>query len=95
MTEEKKLKVAPAATEKTEQPSYEELKNYCDQLMMQRNQLGQRLQQVTNVLNKMPWLFEVLKAKEMFSENFVKRCANEIEEIMTPPEEANKENNKD
>ena len=95
MAEEKKLKVASKATNEVEQPSYEELKNYCDQLMMQRNQLGQKLQQITNILNKLPWLFEVLKVKEMFSESFVKKCADEIENIMTPPEDTDKETNKD
>ena len=93
MTEEKKLNAGNAAEPK--QPTYEELKNYCDQLMIQRNQLGQRLQQVTNVLNKLPWLFEVIKAREVFNKDFVERCINEIEGIMTPPEEGDKEDNKD
>jgi hypothetical protein len=93
MAEEKKLNAGNAAEPK--QPTYEELKNYCDQLMIQRNQLGQRLQQVTNVLNKLPWLFEVIKAREVFNKDFVERCVNEIEEIMTPPEEGDKEDNKD
>ena len=93
MAEQKKLDAVNAAEPK--QPTYEELKNYCDQLMIQRNQLGQRLQQVTNVINKLPWLFEVIKAKEVFNKDFVKMCINEIEEIMTPPEDEDKEDNKD
>ena len=78
-------------------PTYEELKNYCDQLLMQRNQLAQKLQQITNILNKMPWLFEVIKAHDFFNEEFVQRCAQEIEDIMTPPaeEEAEKEDKKE
>jgi dynactin complex subunit len=93
MAEEKKLNAGNAAEPK--QPTYEELKNYCDQLMIQRNQLGQRLQQVTNVLNKLPWLLEVIKARDVFNKDFVERCVSEIEEIMTPPEEGDKEDNKD
>ena len=93
MAEVKKLNADNTAEPK--QPTYEELKNYCDQLMIQRNQLGQRLQQVTNVLNKLPWLFEVIKARDVFNKDFVERCVNEIEEIMTPPEEGDKEDSKD
>ena len=93
MAEEKKLNAGNAAEPK--QPTYEELKNYCDQLMIQRNQLGQRLQQVTNVLNKLPWLFEVIKARDVFNKDFVERCVNEIEGIMTPPEDGDKEDSKD
>ena len=92
MAEEKKLSIN--ATEKT-QPSYDELKNYCDQLMMQRNQLGQRLQQVSNVINKLPWLFEVVKLREVFNDTFVNQCINEIESIMTPPEEEENVETKD
>jgi len=92
MAVEKKLDAAINAAE-PKQPSYEELKNYCDQLMIQRNQLSQRLQQVTNVINKLPWLFEVVKTKDTFNETFVKMCVREIEEIMTPPEE--NQDNKD
>lgn len=85
MAIEKKL----GSVDNTEQekPTYEELKNYCDQLMIQRNQLGQKLQQITNVVNKLPWLFEVLKEASFFEESFVKLCAKEITEIMTPPED--------
>ena len=88
---EKKLNIN---AEKT-QPSYDELKNYCDQLMMQRNQLGQRLQQVSNVINKLPWLFEVVKLREVFNDTFVNQCINEIESIMTPPEEEENVETKD
>lgn len=93
MAEEKKLNAGNAA--EPTQPTYEELKNYCDQLMIQRNQLGQRLQQITNILNKLPWLFEVIKARDVFNKDFVERCVNEIEGIMTPPEEGDKEDSKD
>lgn len=67
------------------QPSYEELKNYCNQLMMQRNQMANQLNQITNVVNKLPWLFEVVKNQSSFNPTFVKLCVEEIESIMTPP----------
>lgn len=67
------------------QPTYEELKNYCNQLMMQRNQIADQLNQITNVVNKLPWLFEVVKNQSSFNPTFVKLCVEEIETIMTPP----------
>lgn len=75
-----------------EQPTYEELKNYCNQLMMQRNQIVaqrdqivQQLNQITNVINKLPWLFEVVKNQSAFNGDFVQFCIREIEAILTPP----------
>jgi hypothetical protein len=94
MAEIKKLDTNVSNNNATEgeQPSYEELKDYCNQLLMQRNQLRSKLLQVTNVLNKLPWLFEVLKAKELFKKDFVDKCVLEIEEIMTPPKEEQESN---
>jgi hypothetical protein len=77
------------------QPTYEELKNYCNQLMMQRNQIANQLNQITNVVNKLPWLFEVVKNQSSFNPTFVKLCVEEIETIMTPPPaEENKDTDK-
>lgn len=84
--EEKKLANSTNSTN-PEQPTYEQLKDWCNQLLIQRNQLNQRLNQVSNVMNKLPWLFETLKLKESFSAEFVQRCVEEIEFIMTPPSE--------
>lgn len=86
--EEKKLKTeGTSKSTKPEQPTYEQLKDWCNQLLTQRNQLGQRLNQLTNVVNKLPWLFEVLKSKDLFEKDFVQKCIDEIEFIMYPPEE--------
>ena len=87
MAVEKKLE----APEEVVKPSYEELKNWCDQLMVQRNQLSQKLQQVTSVVNKLPWLFEVVNHREAFPSEFVDMCIKEIEMIMTPPQEESEE----
>lgn len=96
MAEEKKLNVAVNNTERKE-PTYEELKNWCDQLMMQRNQVAQRLNQVTDVINMLPWLFEVIKAKEFFETEFVDYCKDTIKAILLPPptKEEPKEETKD
>ena len=71
--------------QEAKQPTYEELKNYCNQLMMQRNQIANQLNQMTDIINKLPWLFEVIKNQSSFNPNFVKSCVEEIESIMTPP----------
>lgn len=83
--EDKKLKVENSEEKKV--PSYDDLKNYCNQLLMQRNQLAEKLNQITNVLNKLPWLFKVLEYSKMFNDTFVGECINEIELMLTPPEQ--------
>ena len=98
MAEEKKLNRLSNKekdTQEVQQPTYEELKNYCDQIMMQRNQLAQKLQQITSIVNKLPWLFEVIKSRDVFNTAFVKKCVNEVEEIMIPPSEDEEPINKD
>jgi hypothetical protein len=60
---------------------------------MQRNQAIEKLRQITDVLNKLPWLFKVLEYKDVFPETFVDDCIKEVTYIMTPPvEEDNKAN---
>lgn len=86
MAEEKKLDAATVATERKE-PTYEELKNWCDQLMMQRNQVAQKLNQITDIINMLPWLFKVLEVRDSFDSEFVDFCKNTIKVILLPPEE--------
>ena len=82
-------------------PTYEELKMYCNQLLMQRNQVAERLDEITDIVNKLPWLFEVIKNASSFNEDFVYQCIDEIEHILTPPkaqgdkEEPEKESKED
>lgn len=84
--------------ETKKKPSYEELNNYCNQLMMQRNQLKEQydkaireLNQLDSVLTKLPWLFKVLELENHFDPDFVISCADEIQLIMTPPAQEPKE----
>lgn len=102
MGETKKVSEASEQQENTasNMPTYEQLKNWCDQLLMQRNQLAERLGQITEIHNKLPWLFKVIENKEVFDTDFVQSCVKEITLIMTPPEQpeqtddsATKENN--
>ena len=67
---------------------------------MQRNQIAERLNEVTDVVNKLPWLFKVIENASSFNDSFVKQCIAEVEAIMTPPPapekgEAKKEDNKE
>lgn len=72
--------------ENKEKISYEQLNDYCNQLMMQNRQLSQRLNQVMNIHTKLPFLFEVLKSERSFEMEFVDKCAKEIETILNPME---------
>lgn len=79
------------AMEEKKEPTYEQLKNWCDQLMMQRNQLAERLNNITDVVNKLPWLFKAVEHKNAFPSKFIESCVQEIVLIMTPPEEEQKD----
>lgn len=68
-----------------EKPTVEQLENYCNQLLSQRNQLAQQLEAVRNVLNKLPFLFKVVENSDKFGEEFTNLCIEEIKLIMTPP----------
>lgn len=72
---------------KSEKLSYEQLEDVARQLSEQLRQARERIGQMGGVLARLPYLFEVTKAKEgVFSTDFVITCAKEIEDIMTIPE---------
>lgn len=84
--EDKKAKQVSMDTE-VKQPTVEELKNFCNQLLSQRNELASKLQEITAVLNKLPWLFKVLEYKDFFDAKFIEGCVKEIEILVAPYEE--------
>ena len=93
---EEEVKKDVVATEESNKPTYEQLKNWLDQVVAQRNQVAEKLNQVTNIINKLPWLFRVIENKDSFTPEFVTVCANEIVDIMTvTPEEKAEEDNKE
>lgn len=75
--------------EDIKKPSYEELNDYCNQLMMQNRQLNNKLMQVMDVQNKIPFLFKVLEYAEYFTSDYINAVVDEIQLIMPPynPEE--------
>ena len=79
-------------SQKNNEPTYEQLKNWLDQVVAQRNQVAEKLRQVTEVINKLPWLFKVLENKDLFDTQFVGDCVEEITYILTPPKEEEADN---
>ena len=85
MEEIKDKGVKTPKSKEVTKPTYEQLENWCNQLLMQRNQVAKELRQVTDIVNKLPWLFKVLENKDFFSGEFLDTCIKEIVDIMTPP----------
>ena len=74
-----------------EKPTYEQLNNWCNQLMQQRNEAYKEIQNLTSAYQILPYLFEVVKAKDVFSEKFVAQCINNIENLLSLDDTENKE----
>lgn len=70
-----------------EKPSYEELNDYCNQLMMQNRQLMNKLNQVMAAQNKLSYLLEVVKIPEAFDNEFITKCTAEIQDMLYPKAE--------
>ena len=72
-------------------PSYEELNNFCNQLMMQNRELGRKLNEVGSAVTKLPFLFNVLNYSNLFDKETVDEAVFEIKELLfykEPEEEA-------
>ena len=96
MEEQKKkvVKMQPATKdERPEKLSYEQLENVAHQLSEQTKQLYMKLQaaNMNNMFKRLDYLFKVVENGHMFKQDFLEKCIAEIEEIMTVPEETDKE----
>ena len=96
MEEQKKkvVKMQPATKdERPEKLSYEQLENVAHQLSEQAKQLYMKLQAANmgNMFKRLDYLFKVVENGHMFKQDFLEKCIAEIEEIMTVPEETDKE----
>ena len=96
MEEQKKkvVKMQPATKdERPEKLSYEQLENVAHQLSEQTKQLYIKLQaaNMSNMFKRLDYLFKVVENGHMFKQDFLEKCIAEIEEIMTVPEETDKE----
>ena len=76
-----------------EKLSYEQLENVAHQLSEQNRQLYAKLQelQVDNMFKILDYLFKVVENTGVFSIDFHTRCVEEIESLMTIPEEPQEE----
>ena len=100
--EEQKDKVVGMKPQETEQPqkmSYEQLEQVAHQLSEQARQLYSQLQKsnLTNMFKRLDYLFKVVENGHIFKQDFLEKCINEIEDIITVPEESgdNKEETPD
>ena len=96
MEEQKKkvVKMQPATKdERPEKLSYEQLENVAHQLSEQAKQIYMKLQSanMSNMFKRLDYLFKVVENGHMFKQDFLEKCIAEIEEIMTVPEETDKE----
>lgn len=90
--EKKEVKMTPVkgakkVAERPEKMSYEQLENVAAQLSDQNRKLTQRFESVANIYNRLEFLFKVIENFEKFNPEFSKRCATEIETIITIPEQ--------
>lgn len=92
---EKAVKVQPTTkeTERPEKMSYEQLENIAHQLSEQAKQLYMKLQaaNMSNIFKRLDYLFKVVENGHMFQQDFLEKCIAEIEELLTVPEEDDKE----
>ena len=78
-----------SSDEKPEKMSYEQLENIAHQLSEQNRQFYMKLQaaNMTNMFKRLDYLFKVVENGNMFNADFLQKCLNEIENLMTVPEE--------
>lgn len=93
---EEKSKVIDMSQVKTAKPveekqqlTYEQLNNLARQLSEQNNQLRQKLGEINmvNVFKRLDYCFKVLEHSNYFVQEFVTGISNEIQAVMTVPED--------
>lgn len=77
--------------ETKEQPTkltYEQLEQAAMQLQQRLVMAESKLRNIDLASMRLTWLFKVLENKEAFSTNFVQKCTEEAEALLTIEEEA-------
>lgn len=79
------------------QLSYEDLKNIAGQLQQQNMQMRKALSELNyeNMFKRLDYLFEVIKVPHMFNDEFVGKCAEEIQNMLTIPEKDKEDNSEE
>lgn len=89
--EEQKKKVAEVNTQvkRPEKLSYEQIENIAHQLSEQNRQLLAKLQELNmaNMFKRLDYLFKVIENGHMFKQYFLEKCIEEVESLMTVPEQ--------
>ena len=89
--EEQKKKVVEANTQvkRPEKLSYEQIENIAHQLSEQNRQLFAKLQELNmaNMFKRLDYLFKVIENGHMFKQYFLEKCIEEVESLMTVPEQ--------
>lgn len=76
-------------TEVREEPTYEQLQNYVEQLAAQNMSLRKRIAETDEIsfFRMLEYSFKVIENKEVFPKEFLNRCISNIVEAMTPTAE--------
>lgn len=76
-------------TEVRENPTYEQLQNYVEQLAAQNMSLRKRIAETDEIsfFRMLDYSFKVIENKEVFPEEFLNKCISNIVEAMTPTAE--------
>ena len=79
------------------QLSYEDLKNIAGQLQQQNMQMRKALSELNyeNMFKRLDYLFEVIKVPHMFNDEFVSKCAEEIQSMLTISEKDKEDNSEE
>lgn len=79
------------------QLSYEDLKNIAGQLQQQNMQMRKALSELNyeNMFKRLDYLFEVVKVPHMFSDEFVSKCTEEIQNMLTISEKDKEDNSEE
>lgn len=79
------------------QLSYEDLKNIAGQLQQQNMQMRKALSELNyeNMFKRLDYLFEVVRVPHMFSDEFVSKCTEEIQNMLTIPEKDKEDNSEE
>ena len=89
--EEQKKKVVEMKPQvkRPEKMSYDQLESVAHQLSEQNRQMFAKLQELNmaNMFKRLDYLFKVVENGHMFKQDFLEKCVDEIESIMTVPEQ--------
>lgn len=98
--EEQKNKEIKTENTQDQRYTYEQLNGICEKLFQENQQLRHQLQQTNKfiqTINRLDYLFKVVEIQNssrtsmVFRDDFYYACVNEIQDIMTVPEESDKE----